>query len=470
MVRIFGPDPVPNWRAPMHRSSKLETLPKGFTRRTSGVLRVQIRVGGHSELRSFPLLADNATERRRQLAEAEAWASETRRRIVGGSHVSNREAERVALSTVLQRYARDGLTGDIGNVGKDRARIAVILRDPIARKTLAQLRKTDVAALRDRLVEAGFLRNVERKARKLEVEGKASERVAELRSIRDILKSAKHANDEERSALKARAVDIAARADVKHPARTTIANVVQLVSRSLKHAAQTIEGVPDLAGVPMPQGSAGRERRIGGEELHLLLDAAAAADARMNLIIRLAIATTLRRERLLTCRTSHFRDIGGGRRAIVFPKSGSTRKKRTGIVPVTQEIHTIVEEALALQGIDTLDAAADVSLFAISMEAFESRWRRLMASTGIANLHDMRHEGTSRLFERGLTTAEVMSITGHSTQEMVDRYSHYNAALVLDKLERGRDEIAILAEIAFLAAQYRAGGGDQGRLREILDM
>ena len=163
------------------------------------------------------------------------------------------------------------------------------------------------------------------------------------------------------------------------------------------------------------------------------------------------------------------------RTTIVFPKSGSTRKKRTGIVPVTQEIRAIVDEALALQGIDTLDGAADTPLFEMSMEAFESRWRRLMASTGIADLHfhDMRHEGTSRLFERGLTTAEVTPISGRyfsGTQEMVDRYSHYSAALVRGKLERGRDEGAILAEIAFLAAQYRAGGGDQGRLRELLDM
>ena len=99
-----------------------------------------------------------------------------------------------------------------------------------------------------------------------------------------------------------------------------------------------------------------------------------------------------------------------------------------------------------------------------------SQWRRLIELAGIEDLHfhDLRHEATSRLFERGLTTAEVMSITGHSTTDMVDRYSHYSAGLVLNKLERGQDAEALLAEIGFLSDQYRAVGGDPAKLAELL--
>lgn len=49
-----------------------EKLPKSFTRRESGSLRVQIRMDGHLERRHFPLLANTAADRRRQLADAEA--------------------------------------------------------------------------------------------------------------------------------------------------------------------------------------------------------------------------------------------------------------------------------------------------------------------------------------------------------------------------------------------------------------
>ncbi len=440
-----------------------ERLPKGFTRRASGSLRVQIRMDGHLERRHFPLLADTAADRRRQLADAEAWASETRRRIVGGAHVSHHEAEHTTLATCLQRYEREGLIGDPANVAKELPRIAVLLKDPIARKTLAQLRKTDIVALRDRLLHAGWLRKVESRAKRVEREDRTDagrRRCAEIRALPSMAAKARETEGPpDRSLLEDEVARISTREGIKFPARTTIANVVQLVTRALKHASQTIDGVPDLTGVPMPKGSPGRDRRILDEELRLLIDH---ADVRLSLIIRFAIATALRRERLLTCRTSHIRAIGKARFAIVFPRATAVRKKRTGIIPVTKEIRGMIDEALRIQGVVSLESAPDMPLFDLALEAFESQWKRLVAATGIEDLtfHDTRHEATSRLFERGLSTAEVMSITGHSTQEMVDRYSHYSAALVLEKLERGSDAAGLLAEIGFLISQFQAAGGD----------
>jgi hypothetical protein len=55
-----------------------EKLPTGFTRRASGSLRVQIRLKGHQPVvKNFGLLAGGGAERKRQMAEAEAWATET---------------------------------------------------------------------------------------------------------------------------------------------------------------------------------------------------------------------------------------------------------------------------------------------------------------------------------------------------------------------------------------------------------
>jgi integrase len=39
-------------------------------------------------------------------------------------------------------------------------------------------------------------------------------------------------------------------------------------------------------------------------------------------------------------------------------------------------------------------------------------------------LHDMRHEATSSLFEKGLAAIEVASITGHKSLAMLSRYTH----------------------------------------------
>ena len=49
-------------------------------------------------------------------------------------------------------------------------------------------------------------------------------------------------------------------------------------------------------------------------------------------------------------------------------------------------------------------------------------------------MHDLRHEGTSRLFEKGLNIMEVASITGHKTLQMLKRYTHLDNTNLLSRL------------------------------------
>jgi integrase len=48
--------------------------------------------------------------------------------------------------------------------------------------------------------------------------------------------------------------------------------------------------------------------------------------------------------------------------------------------------------------------------------------------------HDLRHEATSRLFERGLNPMQVAAITGHKTLQMLKRYTHLRAEDLVDLL------------------------------------
>jgi integrase len=48
--------------------------------------------------------------------------------------------------------------------------------------------------------------------------------------------------------------------------------------------------------------------------------------------------------------------------------------------------------------------------------------------------HDLRHEATSRLFEKGLNVMEVATITGHRTLDMLKRYTHLKAEDLVKKL------------------------------------
>ena len=48
---------------------------------------------------------------------------------------------------------------------------------------------------------------------------------------------------------------------------------------------------------------------------------------------------------------------------------------------------------------------------------------------------DLRHEATSRFFERGLNVMEVAAITGHKDLRMLQRYTHLRAEDLALKLE-----------------------------------
>ncbi|WP_223306740.1 tyrosine-type recombinase/integrase [Acidithiobacillus ferrivorans] len=43
------------------------------------------------------------------------------------------------------------------------------------------------------------------------------------------------------------------------------------------------------------------------------------------------------------------------------------------------------------------------------------------------HFHDLRHEATSRLFEKGLNPMQVAAITGRKTLQMLKRYTHLRA-------------------------------------------
>ncbi len=55
---------------------------------------------------------------------------------------------------------------------------------------------------------------------------------------------------------------------------------------------------------------------------------------------------------------------------------------------------------------------------------------------GIENLrfHDLRHEATSRFFEKGLNPVEVATITGHKDTKMLMRYTHLRAENLVGRL------------------------------------
>ena len=71
-------------------------------------------------------------------------------------------------------------------------------------------------------------------------------------------------------------------------------------------------------------------------------------------------------------------------------------------------------------------------------QAFERACEPHRANISGLRFHDLRHEATSRLFEKGLNVMEVAAITGHKTLDMLKRYTHLRAEDLAKKLGYSR--------------------------------
>jgi integrase len=442
-----------------------DSLPSGVDRLKSGSLRVRVRLLGYpDEVKSFPLFEDTSEAKRRQLQDALAWQSAMMVRMSAGTHISTKEAERLTLRDALEMLRDHGLA-DRRPISQEvaKSQIGVLLRDPISDLPLHCISEPDVAGLRDRLIERG--RDRSRLAAIKKLSAQEPNRLVERR-MSDLNRLPLLRRDPANRKLVA---EIESLEGIRDPAPSTVKNTIQLVNRALKAMRERVQGVSaPIYGIRMPSATPGRSRRLGPGEFDALLKAATEVNPLAGLIIRFAILTALRRERCLSIRLSNIEDVGNGDQMIKFPQD--VRAKRTGIAPVTKEIRSILDAAM--KGRD-LKGENDPLIFNVPVETFERWFERSIAAAGLKDFrfHDLRHEATSRLFEDGLTTAEVMSVTGHSTNDMVDRYSHYSAVIVLRKMEarQATSLDLMLEQICEQVTRFKRLGGDLTALKDALD-
>ncbi|MCG5531824.1 site-specific integrase [Halorhodospira sp. 9621] len=125
---------------------------------------------------------------------------------------------------------------------------------------------------------------------------------------------------------------------------------------------------------------------------------------------------------------------------ILDSKNGETRS-----VPLSPRV---------MSTLSTIPRSSEGKVFPFDGETIKKAWKRACkraranydfdcAATGIApdprmfhdlRFHDLRHEATSRLFERGFSVMEVSSVTGHKDLRMLKRYTHMNAATLAERM------------------------------------
>ncbi len=181
--------------------------------------------------------------------------------------------------------------------------------------------------------------------------------------------------------------------------------------------------------VKRPRTAPGRDRRLlPGEEAGLFAACQSCRSAALPVLVRLAIETGMRLGELLALEWKHV-DLDRRTAHLPHTKNGSART-----VPLSPA-------ALALLRSWPRSITGRVFPQWSRPDSVENVWRRAVARAGLHDLrfHDLRHEATSRLFERGLNPMQVAAITGHKTLQMLKRYTHLRAEHLAQLLA---DEIA----------------------------
>lgn len=205
----------------------------------------------------------------------------------------------------------------------------------------------------------------------------------------------------------------------------SVIHEINLLNRALKTASMdwgiALPGGIPTAQVRMPAKPRGRDRRVTAEELAKILDATQSPELRT--IITLAVETGMRRNELAS-----------------LTWDNTDLKKQTAHLPKTKTDvpRTVPLSKAAIKALKDFGVKNEGKLFALQAEsmsqAFERACEPHRANIVGLRFHDLRHEATSRLFEKGLNVMEVAAITGHKTLDMLKRYTHLRAEDLAKKL------------------------------------
>lgn len=114
-------------------------------------------------------------------------------------------------------------------------------------------------------------------------------------------------------------------------------------------------------------------------------------------------------------------------------------RRRIAHLPDTKnnEARTVPLSSAAVDILRSLPHSVGDEVFSgVTVEAIKRSFARAVRRAGIEDLRfrDLRHEATSRFFERGLNIMEVSAITGHKDLTMLKRYTHLRAEALAKKL------------------------------------
>jgi len=183
--------------------------------------------------------------------------------------------------------------------------------------------------------------------------------------------------------------------------------------------------LPDVAAAARPLlshlgligGGGKRERRPTEDELHAVLEHLAKHRGELfSDVVRFAVATAMRRGEISRLT---WQDIDETKRlALVRDRKDPRRKAGNDQwVPLLGEAWTVLQRQPKVEG--------EPRIFPIGESTVSKYFTNACRDLDIPDLHfhDLRHEGTSRLFEEGYEIQQVALVTGHKDWRHLRRYT-----------------------------------------------
>lgn len=181
-----------------------------------------------------------------------------------------------------------------------------------------------------------------------------------------------------------------------------------------------------LANIRKPKPSNARTRRLEeGEEQDLLSACKQSQNPLLYPIVVIAIETAMRLSELLNL---EWKDVDVKKR-LVFLSDSKNGCSRT--IPLSMRAMSILNSLPKHIISDRL-----FYTWKPRSDAMNGSFKLAVKKAGLLDFHfhDLRHEATSRLFEKGLNVMEVSAITGHRSLSMLQRYTHIKPQLLLEKI------------------------------------
>lgn len=365
---------------------KVPVKPKGASPQPQGGSRKpEVRYKALVRLTGWPTVSKTF----RLKKDAEDWARRTEDEMVRGVFIQRAPAERMTLTSALDRYAREVTPTKKASSRDSELRRVEILKRCLGGYSLAALTSDLIADFRDR------------------------------RLAGDI--------DPKTGTRKPRA---------SNTIRLELALLSHVFTIAIKEWRLGLTYNP-VQNIRKPAPGPGRNRRLSAEEeTQLLVRVDRHSNPMLRWIVRIALETGMRSSEITSLRRSQ---VDTKRRIVRLLETKNTSPRT---VPLTITANSLFEEALnySVRPIDT-----DLIFFGEPGRKggrgpyeFNKVWGGIKAEIGLKDFrfHDLRHEAVSRFVEGGLGDQEVAAISGHKSMQMLKRYTHLRSEDLVERLDQ----------------------------------